>query len=284
MYKLNNFLFKLNNHNHILIPENMSKFYVNEDSYDYQYDLYVVDKIEIIEEKFTINKDKIKLIVNNGLEKRYLYIPGDNNAYAVSEEIDESHTIVYIREDYASMMKYDTIFASLLSLERRMLNYDNFILHSSYMTVDGHAVLFSAPSGTGKSTQAGLWEQYRNATVINGDRSLLTIENGQLYACGWPICGSSEICFNEKYKVSCIVLLSQSKENKIEKVDYKNAVKKLIGEITINYHNVHFINKAMDFIDQIISTIPIYHLTCDISENAVKCLENKIKEDKLWML
>ena len=152
------------------------------------------------------------------------------------------------------------------------------------MVVNNKAILFSAPSGTGKSTQAGLWEKYRHANVINGDRSLLCIEDNKLYACGWPICGSSEICFNEKHEVSCIVLLSQAKENTIVNVDYKTSVKKLIGEVTINYHNSTFVNSALDFIDKIISTVPIYHLACDISENAVECLENKIKEDELWML
>ena len=284
MYKLNNFVFKLINHDNIPLPENMSKFYVDAIDYDYIYELYVVDKVNVIEDKFTINKDKIKVIVNNGLEKRYLVIPGDVCPYAISEEIDKNHTIVHIRKDYVHMMIYDTMFNSLLSLERRMLDYNCFILHSSYMVVNNKAILFSAPSGTGKSTQASLWEKYRNAFVVNGDRSLLSIEDNKCYACGWPICGSSEICFNEKHEVSCIVLLSQAKENNIVNVDYKTGVKKLLGEVTINYHNGTFVNSALDFIDKIISTVPIYHLACDISENAVVCLENKIKEDKLWML
>ena len=284
MYKLNNFIFEIKNPDNIPLPENLSKFYIDSKEYDYIYELYVVDDINIIEDKFTINKDKIKVIVNNGLEKRYLVIPGDIHPYAVSEEIDLKHTIVHIRKSYVHMMIFDTMFASLLSLERRMLKYNNFILHSSYMVVDNKAILFSAPSGTGKSTQANLWEKYRHASVINGDRSLLTFEDNKLYACGWRICGSSEICFNEKYEVSCIVLLSQAKENNIEKVDYKTSVKRILGEITINYHNALFVNSALDFIDKIISKVPIYHLACDISENAVKCLENQIMEDKLWML
>ncbi len=39
----------------------------------------------------------------------------------------------------------------------------------------------------------------------------------------------------------------------------------------------------MDFIDDLIEHVPIYHLECDISENAVICLENQLKEDQIWM-
>ncbi|MGN1344088.1 MAG: hypothetical protein ACI4U3_05870, partial [Traorella sp.] len=156
-------------------------------------------------------------------------------------------------------------------------------LHSAYITAHHQAILFSAPSGTGKSTQASLWEKYRQANVINGDRSLLEIKNQQLYACGWPICGSSEICHNERNKVNCIVFLSQAKENKIERLSYKDAFKKFLSEITINYHNPIFVNQAMDFIEKICQITPVYHLACDISENAVNCLYEKMNEDQLWM-
>ena len=66
-------------------------------------------------------------------------------------------------------------------------------------------------------------------------------------------------------------------------MDYKTKVKKLISELTINYHYAPFVNKVMDFIDDLIEHVPIYHLECDISENAVICLENQLKEDQIWM-
>ena len=160
---------------------------------------------------------------------------------------------------------------------------NKFILHSAYMLHNGEAILFSAPSGTGKSTQADLWTKYRGTRTINGDRTLISKENDQYFANGWPVCGSSRICFNETYPLKCIVFLSQAKENRIEKLDYKTKVKKLISELTINYHYAPFVNKVMDFIDDLIEHVPIYHLECDISENAVICLENQLKEDKIWM-
>lgn len=44
----------------------------------------------------------------------------------------------------------------------------------------------------------------------------------------------------------------------------------------INYHNIDFVNNAYDFCEDLIQHIPIYHLACDISENAVECLEKQL--------
>lgn len=281
MYKINDFKFDIIFHNDMNIPINMKKFEINENNSTYQYDLYITDQITIKETSFQINKSNIKISINNDLEKRYLFIEGYNQPYALYEELDNTHACIYLQKDYVHMMNIDTMFVSLLALERRMYQFNHFILHSSFVLLNGKAILFTAPSGTGKSTQADLWNKYRNTRTINGDRTLIVKEDNTYYACGWPICGSSEICFNEKYPISCIVVLSQGKENTIVNLEYKEAFKKLLSEITINYHNSDYVNKSMDFIDDLLKSINIYHLSCTISEDAVLCLENKLKEDNL---
>ena len=52
-----------------------------------------------------------------------------------------------------------------------MLAKDAMVLHCSVLKVKSGVILFSGPSGIGKSTQAGLWTKYRKARVINGDRT-----------------------------------------------------------------------------------------------------------------
>lgn len=281
MYKINQFVFQIILHHHISLPENMNKFKTEKETPVYFYHIYVVDEIDVKENQFIISKNDIKICSNDGMEKRYLYIIGDNHPYAVCEEINKNVSQIQVHKDYIHMMSYDTMFVSLLSLEKRMNEYHQYILHSAFIVIKNQAILFTAPSGTGKSTQASLWEKYRNARVINGDRSLIAKEDNIYYACGWPICGSSEICLNEKYPIQCLVVLSQGKENKIEGLSKVEATKKLLAEITTNYYNTEFLNNVLDFIDDLISHIQIYHLTCDISENAVKCLENQINKQAI---
>ena len=280
MFRIKDFTFDIYNHDHIDMPENMNKF-MCEGYGQYRYDIYTIEDIHVIEDHFIFNKDTIKIVNKNGLEKRYLYIKGDIRPYAVCEEINKHHTVIHVNKPYKSLMFADTMFVSLLSLEKRMFEYNYFTLHSAYMLYNNKAILFSAPSGTGKSTQADLWVKYRNARVINGDKSLLSKEDDGYWANGWPICGSSEICFNEAYPIRCIVVLSQAKDNTIEVLDYKQSFKKVLSEFTINYHNSTYVNHAMDFIDDMLKHIKVYHLACNISEDAVICLENQLIKDNL---
>ena len=50
-----------------------------------------------------------------------------------------------------------------------MLKYDTWLIHGSAVAVGHEAFLFTAPSGTGKTTHTKLWlEQVPGAFVING--------------------------------------------------------------------------------------------------------------------
>lgn len=158
--------------------------------------------------------------------------------------------------------------------EKQAIRDHAMILHSAYMCYEDTAVLFSAPSETGKSTQAGLWEKYRGTWTVNGDRSLLIREEDGWYANGWPVCGSSEICNNKSYPVRAIVMLSQAKENRISRLKGLEALRKVMEQITINAWNSEFQIQAMDELEILLKEVPVYHLECDISEDAVRCLED----------
>lgn len=277
MYKIGKFVFEITGIDEKYIPENFKKF-KSVDQPVYYYHIDIVDEISITHKQFTVNKPTIKVHIDNELETRYLNLPGDTNIYAKCEEIDNQHTKILFHKNYLNLICFDTIFSSLFLLERRMYQYNHYILHSSYIVYHHQAILFTAPSGTGKSTQASLWEKYRNIKIINGDRTLLTKEENRYYANGWPVCGSSEICHNQSYPIMAIVMLDQGPTNEIKQLSYFDKTKRLVKEITVNFHNQNYVNRYFEFIDQLINNIPIIHLSCTISEDAVNCLDNYLKE------
>ena len=158
-----------------------------------------------------------------------------------------------------------------------MNSYKNYILHSSYIVYQDQAILFTAPSGTGKSTQADLWKKYRDIEIINGDRTLLTKDGDQFYANGWPICGSSKICHNRRYPLKAIVMLEQGPTNVIRELTSIEKTRGLLKEITINYHNQEYLDNALNFIEQLIKELPIIILSCTISQEAVDILDDYLK-------
>lgn len=158
----------------------------------------------------------------------------------------------------------------------------NMLLHSAATSYKGKAVLFSASSGTGKSTHTGLWKKYYPDDVVlfNDDTPIIVNCEDKLYACGTPWSGKTEINENLIVPLSAIVFLKQGKENSIRSlstiekvVNFLDQTKKPIFESLIDKH--------MEFINNIIKNVPVYELTCDISKEAVDLVKNTIfTEDK----
>ena len=114
-------------------------------------------------------------------------------------------------------------------------------------------------------------------------KGLLEKEDENWYASGWPVCGSSQICINEKHKLGSIVFLKQGKENSAILMDKKDAVKKIISQLTINYWNKDFVNEAIILAEDIANKVSIYELTCTPDINAVEVLEKILKENEKWI-
>ena len=123
----------------------------------------------------------------------------------------------------------DSVLRSL-PLSHMLLKFDAFVLHGAYILVDGEAVIFSAPSGTGKSTQAELWRSLRNAAVINGDRVLVRKGENGFTAGGIYFAGTSGICKNVTAPLRAIVVLGQAKQNTVRRCTGSQAMHSLFGE------------------------------------------------------
>ena len=94
----------------------------------------------------------------------------------------------------------------MFALEKYLLKKGGLILHSSFIEWHNQGIVFTAPSGTGKSTQASLWQKYEHAKIINSDRSILYFnKNNILMSCGLPFCGSSNINLNKEFPLKAIV-------------------------------------------------------------------------------
>ena len=266
------------------VPTNSKKFIENKEESELNYKIEFVDEIQFNNEQIIHNREDIIVTKNNkNLESRYLIIKGFPYPYAFYKEMDEKDRVVQVSNYFKNEFTIDTLFWSLFALEKHMIEKDSLILHCNYMVYNNHGILFSGPSGIGKSTQGNLWKRYRNASIKNGDKGLLLKDDGKWHVDGWPVCGSAEICENERHKIGAIVFLNQGKENIVTLLDKKSAIKKMISQITINYWNQDFVHKAFTLIEEICDNVNIYELTCTPDERAVEVLEKALKENETWM-
>ena len=221
---------------------------------------------------------RLWLYAQDDLETRVLWIPGDTAPYAVYREVKEGENLVEIRSSARKWMKTDTMFVSLLALERQMIKRGGLVLHCSFLDAGGSALLFSGPSGIGKTTQAQLWVREKGARIINGDRALLLPGAHGWTAWGWPVCGSSMDCMAQSRPLGHIVFLDQGDSSRIQTLSMAAAVKRLAAQTTINSWNPAFIGRAWDLLEDLAGQIPICRLICTPDERAVETLEKWKRE------
>lgn len=162
---------------------------------------------------------------------------------------------------------------------QKLLSFQGCFLHASCVVVDDKAYLFSADSGTGKSTHTGLWLKYladKNPYILNDDKPAIRIFEDGIYAYGTPFSGKHDISENKKVKVQGICFLEQSKINFIQKLEPSEAIK-LFLEQTTSYLKKEDMEKLLDVLEVVIKNIPIYKLYCNISEEAVKLSYHTMK-------
>ena len=156
-----------------------------------------------------------------------------------------------------------------------MLQKEALILHSAYITCQEEGIVFSAPSGTGKSTQAELWERYKQATVVNGDRSIIGVRNGRGYVYGIPMCGTSGITHNVSAPLKAVIVIRRGKPG-LRRLDAFEAFKALYSEVSVNYWNRTEVEKTMEVIDRITETIPVYLFTCTKEKESADYLYERL--------
>ncbi|MBQ6927246.1 MAG: hypothetical protein IJQ36_02935 [Oscillospiraceae bacterium] len=112
-----------------------------------------------------------------------------------------------------------------------LLEKDVLLFHGSVMAYAGKAYLFTAPSGTGKTTHCRLWlSQIPGTHVLNGDKPLLRIEEDRVLACGTPWQGKEHYGRNEILTLEAICILTRDSTNHIEALSFHDAFPTLIAQ------------------------------------------------------
>ncbi|MGN0774058.1 MAG: hypothetical protein ACI4MP_09780 [Candidatus Ventricola sp.] len=278
VFAIGDFCFRLIGPDSVTPPENFMLFARESGEPSYTYTLELADSLPQPRGRMIAMRPDLAVFEQDALEMRYIGVTGVPGFYACYREEDAHSATILLARAATEAMWVDPMFLAMLAMERHMMVRDALVLHCAYMQREGKAILFSAPSGTGKTTQATLWEKHRGTRVVNGDKALIRCADGVWTANGWPVCGSSGVCHDERMPIRAIVMLSQGKENAIERLAPFAAFSQIYSQITINFWNRHAQQRAMDLIERLVTQTPVYHLSCTISEEAVACLEAELRK------
>ena len=164
-----------------------------------------------------------------------------------------------------------------IDLPHLLTVHSGFLLHASYIEWQGRAILFTAPSETGKSTQARLWCDHAGAELVNGDRAAVRIIDGEIFACGTPFSGSSPVRRNVRLPLAAIVYLNQAPENSITRLRGVRAFRRVWEGCTVNTWDRADVEQATKTMSEVVSCVPVYHLACTPDERAVELLKHTME-------
>ncbi|MBR1442769.1 MAG: hypothetical protein IJ583_04470 [Firmicutes bacterium] len=164
----------------------------------------------------------------------------------------------------------------------KLLQYDGFMLHSSTVVLNNEAYMFSAPSGTGKSTHTQLWlkEFGDKAYILNDDKPAIRFFNDGIYAYGTPWSGKTDQNVNKKVPVKAIIFIERSENNHIEKMGATETLKMLLYQ-GFRSRGKTGTENFLDMSEKIVNKIGVYKLGCNISREAVLTVYNEINGGKL---
>lgn len=148
--------------------------------------------------------------------------------------------------------------------------------HCSYILVENQAILFAGFSGMGKSTQADLWQRYRNAEIINGDRALVFKREDGWYAGGISACGSSKMCKNYTAKIAAVILLEKGPDNQVFPMETVEKYRALLTGMAFHRWGKEEIDVAGNLAMDILTEVPMYRLYNRADEESVEVLEKEI--------
>lgn len=182
---------------------------------------------------------------------------------SVREDTLEGIPVRHFSDEYLETL------AVYRKIAEAMLGYDTMLFHGSAVAVDGMGYLFTAKSGTGKSTHTRLWREAfgSRAVMVNDDKPLLRITDEGVWVCGTPWDGKHRLSTNVIVPLRGICILERGIGNAINPITAGEALPMLLQQ-SHRPSNPDNLLKLLDLLDKLVKNVPIYRLKCNMDPEA----------------
>lgn len=191
------------------------------------------------------------------------------------KQIREAHVakngtrvIIYCMSDIAEETATEVSYAIRIAFLYFAQLKNMMAVHSASVLYRDKIWLFSAPSGTGKTTHTQLWREVYETPIINGDINLVAIENDIAVVHGIPWCGTSGVYSKESYPLGGIVLLSQGTENEIVTLSEEQKLLQVLHRSISPGWKEELQEKNYRVVEALSEKIMICHLSCTRDKEA----------------
>ena len=164
-------------------------------------------------------------------------------------------------------------------IAERLPEYGGFVFHGSALAADGQGYLFTAASGTGKSTHARLWRELlgSRAVMINDDKPVIRFMDGKATVCGTPWDGKHRLSGNITAPLKAVCILERAKENAIREITKDEALPMLIQQ-AYRPADPAALAKTLSLLERLPARL--YRLRCNMEIGAAALSYNTMKEEE----
>ncbi|MBR3475043.1 MAG: hypothetical protein IKH34_08265 [Oscillospiraceae bacterium] len=165
-------------------------------------------------------------------------------------------------------------------LAERITAYDVLLFHGSVLAVDGQAYLFTARSGTGKSTHARLWREVfgERVVMINDDKPLLRVEEGRVLAYGTPWNGKHHLGGNLSAPLKALCILTRDETNHIEPITPEDAFPMLVQQCYRPASGEGML-RVLELLERLSKNLKLYRLGCNMEPEAARISYQGMQEE-----
>lgn len=200
------------------------------------------------------------------------------------EEIHREQTMSDEEMKYEGLeaIQYPESYLETLAIYRKicgeMVYRDVLLMHGSVIAVDGQGYLFTAASGTGKSTHVRLWRKLfgERAVMVNDDKPLVRVKKSkeskegiEIIVYGTPWDGKHHLSNNISVPLKGICILERGEKNEIHRITPEDAIAMLIQQ-SHRPTNIQAAMTALDLLGEIAENVALYELHCNMEDEAAK--------------
>jgi hypothetical protein len=162
-----------------------------------------------------------------------------------------------------------------------LTKYNRVLFHGSSLAIDGRGVLFTAKSGTGKSTHTRLWRQEFGDRVrmINDDKPFLHIAEDGITVYGTPWRGKHALGDNVSAPLKAIVKLTRGETNSIAGMNKADAFQLLLRQVYMPEYK-DLVKSVLKTENEILNSIPFFLLKCNMEKEAAEISYQGIFEER----
>ena len=214
---------------------------------------------------------------------RQYQIPDDSKVQMEIEVVEDDLKLEaeYLRKMHAPDYKFDARILEFDAIHRKIadaiLDYDVLLFHASAISVDSKAILFSAPSGTGKSTHTRFWKELygERVEIINDDKPLIRCEESGVKVYGSPWNGKDRLSSLNSADFETLCFLNRGMTNVVERVSQQEIMREVFSQVHIP-EDKSKLKKVLFLLNRILKEAKLYRISCTNSIESAKVVSKEL--------